>query len=149
MTDDEITKLVTAALNRRHPRATDVAVVSMYRDFFDGYLATLTFTSAGQPTQSSVYLASEDESYVFADTEQLAAFISSRQRHKTVATLFRELLSEILSVGGVAGIVALIIAGTISACLIKNPAAKLPPELWQALLAILGFYFGTKTGKHK
>lgn len=52
------------------------------------------------------------------------------------------MLSALLSVGGIAGLIAVIITGTICARYFKHGPEEIPQVLAYALTTILGFYFG-------
>jgi apolipoprotein N-acyltransferase len=56
-------------------------------------------------------------------------------------------VENVLDVGGIAGVVAIVMVLTVCALSIVKQNLVLP-ELWQpAILAIIGFYFGTKTSQ--
>ena len=55
---------------------------------------------------------------------------------------FLEMLKQILSSGGIAGVIALIIAGAISVRYVNNGPEEIPQILTYSLATIIGFYFG-------
>ncbi|MCH9052164.1 MAG: hypothetical protein IIA72_13970 [Proteobacteria bacterium] len=58
-----------------------------------------------------------------------------------------DFLNNILSVGGIAGLIALGIAGTICARYLQYGAEEIPQVLTYSLTTIIGFYFGTGVSK--
>lgn len=54
------------------------------------------------------------------------------------------IIQEILQVGGIAGLIALLIAITICVSVLIYPNKAVPEVLSSSLTIILGFYFGTK-----
>ena len=58
-----------------------------------------------------------------------------------------KIVRDILSIGGIAGVVAIVITVTICARYIQNGAEPIPEVLSFALTTIIGFYFGTGVGK--
>ena len=56
---------------------------------------------------------------------------------------FARILRDILTVGGIAGMIAIIITVTICARYIQYGAEPIPDILTYALATIIGFYFGT------
>ncbi len=55
--------------------------------------------------------------------------------------------SQILSAGGIAGVIAVIITGAICARYIQYGAEEVPQILSHSLATIIGFYFGTGISK--
>ena len=55
----------------------------------------------------------------------------------------QSIFTQILSVGGIAGVIALLIAASICARYIKHGPEEIPQVLTYALTTIIGFYFGT------
>jgi uncharacterized membrane protein YfcA len=51
---------------------------------------------------------------------------------------------QVLSVGGIAGVIGIIIAGTICARYFMHGNEEIPQILSYALTTIIGFYFGSK-----
>jgi len=56
---------------------------------------------------------------------------------------FTSIIRHMLSVGGIAGLIGVIITGTICARYFQNGAEPIPEVLAYALSTIIGFYFGT------
>jgi uncharacterized membrane protein YfcA len=56
---------------------------------------------------------------------------------------FVEMLRDILSFGGISGVLALIITVTICVRYFKHGNEEIPQILTYALTSIIGFYFGT------
>lgn len=56
---------------------------------------------------------------------------------------FTKMLESILSVGGIAGVIAIIIAVTICARYFMHGPEEIPQILTYSLTTIIGFYFGT------
>jgi hypothetical protein len=56
-------------------------------------------------------------------------------------------LESILTFGGIAGVIGILITGTICARYIKHGPEKIPEILTHALTTIIGFYFGTAAPK--
>jgi hypothetical protein len=55
-----------------------------------------------------------------------------------------KIVLRILSVGGIAGVIGIIISGTICARYFMRGPEEIPPILTYSLTTIIGFYFGTK-----
>lgn len=93
--------------------------------------------------ENEVYVfVSPNSERIFDDVPSLVRFVQGNGRQHGS---FVEMMKEILDIGGVAGAVAFIMVGTICALSIVNRELVLK-ELWQpAIMAIIGFYFGTKT----
>jgi hypothetical protein len=54
------------------------------------------------------------------------------------------IIRDVLTVGGIAGIIALIITGSICYKYVHDGDHQIPQILTYALTTIIGFYFGTK-----
>jgi hypothetical protein len=55
----------------------------------------------------------------------------------------QHIVTQILSTGGIAGMIALLIAAAISIRYVKNGPEEIPAVLTYSLTTIIGFYFGT------
>jgi len=55
-----------------------------------------------------------------------------------------KLTAQILSVGGIAGVIGIIITGTICARYFAHGPEEIPQILTYSLTTIIGFYFGSK-----
>ena len=62
-----------------------------------------------------------------------------------IADVFRP-WEKILSVGGIAGVIAIMIAGAVAGRYFMHGPENVPDVLSHSLTLILGFYFGTKAG---
>lgn len=58
-------------------------------------------------------------------------------------SFFEKILSEILTVGGIAGVIAILITLTICARYVQYGFEPIPEVLSYALTTVIGFYFGT------
>ncbi len=58
-----------------------------------------------------------------------------------------KMLQSILSVGGIAGVIAIIIAGTICARYFTHGPEEIPQILTYSMTTIIGFYFGAGVNK--
>lgn len=55
-----------------------------------------------------------------------------------------KIVAQILSVGGIAGVIGIIITGTICARYFMHGPEEVPQILTYSLTTIIGFYFGSK-----
>jgi hypothetical protein len=95
--------------------------------------------------ENEVYVfVTKDAERIFDDVPSLLRFVQSNNPRKAgwVAAV-----ANLLDVGGIAGLVAIIMVLTVCALSAFKRELVLP-ELWQpAILTIIGFYFGTKTSQ--
>jgi hypothetical protein len=59
----------------------------------------------------------------------------------------QELIAKILTVGGIAGVIAIAITVTICARYFQHGPEEIPQILTYSLTTIIGFYFGTGVAK--
>jgi hypothetical protein len=64
-----------------------------------------------------------------------------------VLKILGDLIAEILTVGGIAGVIAIMITFTICARYIEHVSEEIPQILTYSLSTIIGFYFGTGVAK--
>jgi hypothetical protein len=123
-------------------------VVRKSRPFLNGALYEVVFKEEPDPEDEDddencfceVYVTGDLEK-VFGDYEDIVEYaVDHPAEPKTAVELF-------LDYGGIAGLIAVIIAVTIAFIVLRNPSdVKIPDVLSNALTTILGFYFGTKVG---
>jgi hypothetical protein len=88
-----------------------------------------------------------DTARIFDDVPSLLRFVQGNNPRKV--GWIAAVVANLLDVGGIAGLVAITMVLTVCALSLNNRNLVLP-ELWQpAILAIIGFYFGTKTSQAK
>jgi hypothetical protein len=64
-------------------------------------------------------------------------------RRKLVIDIMTHVFDRLISSGGIAGLIAMVISVSICARYVKSGPEPVPPVLTHALSTILGFYFGT------
>lgn len=96
--------------------------------------------------ENEVYVfVTKDAERIFDDVPSLLRFAQSNNPRKVV--WIAEVVTNLLDVGGIAGLVAIAMVLTVCALSLMSRTLVLP-ELWQpAILTIIGFYFGTKTSQ--
>jgi hypothetical protein len=107
-----------------------------------GELCYIEFEDSKDGPNEVYVFVKKDTARIFDDVPSLLRFVQSNNPGKVgwVAAV-----ENLLDVGGIAGLVAIIMVLTVCALSIFKRDLVLP-ELWQpAILTIIGFYFGTKT----
>lgn len=137
-----VEKVASAQVNRKPVRLT----VKRQDSVFNGTLVVVGWHSEteNRDTENSVFFRDDEpEPIYFANPADLIRFLNDRQPSPTITTLLRELLT----IGGAASLIALIV--TITICYLALRGMNVPEILGNALATILGFYFGSKTTNPK
>ena len=134
------------AVKDRIPDAIDIHATGSVSGFLEGELIVVGFKKDGLPHQNYVYIGS-GQTVVYGSAEEMARASTLKREKKGDLFLFG--LNDVLEAGGIAGVIALLIAATLCYVVVKHPDTEIPEVLSNALSVILGFYFGSKvTGKH-
>jgi hypothetical protein len=141
MATDNTKERATAAVQERLVGANNFHIVGHVAEFLDGDLVIVGFKCDGREIAHYVYVTEEDV-VVYASAEEMARASNQRRERRSYLTMFG--LDEVLNVGGIAGLIALLIAVTLCYIVVKHPETKIPDILSNALTVILGFYFGSK-----
>ena len=131
-------------VQKRNTGHKEFVVLSVVPKFLDGTLYIIGFRNAdGGNFENYAYVSGgeDEEVHVYRNTVQLSNAVSINQRRETLA-------EKILTLGGIAGGLALVITVTICyLTVVTKGEVKFPEVLSNALTMILGFYFGTKAQK--
>lgn len=115
-------------------------IINQHSEYLNGSLYVVGFEKKdGEQLVNYVYI--EGSEITVCKNPSLLNELVSRKSKKPAIVLAIETL------GGMAGIIGLVITGTIVYILAVNPTAEVPQILSAALTTILGFYFGSKSVK--
>lgn len=139
---DNFEKAILASRNLSASEGSGHRVINHHPEYLNGQLYVIIFESKdGESLTNYVYIEGNDVT-VCKNPALLNELVSRKSKKSGLQAL-------IDSVGGIAGIIGLIITLTIVGLLIKDPRMEIPQILSTALTTILGFYFGTKSGKNR
>jgi hypothetical protein len=135
-------QMVSQAQASRDP--ANVRVRQQLDDIFDGSLMIVNWASSKENRDYENYVYFDGNKFhLFYNTAEVARYLS--QKHPT--TTSSNLLREVLSVGGVPAVIAILITLTICYLVVGRGGKDIPEVLGNALSIILGFYFGSKVSK--
>lgn len=143
----EIEARAVTLVKQRNRDAKDFTVYSVVPDFLNGSLVFVEFEdSDGEDDENYVYIDRNGEAVICLWFQDVASLVAQRSGHTP-----RSLALQLLSVGGVAGLIAVLITLTIAFILIRDASDAgnlkdhpLVETMKNALVIILGFYFGSK-----
>ncbi len=123
-----------SALEQRRQQAT-LAEAQHIRKLRRGTLITVKYQEGGQ-TKWAWYYEDKKQRELFLTTEETAAFFADSST---------SIIDKLVDVPTISAIIALIMTGILAYYIVSFPQGTPPHILDQALLLILGFYFGSKT----
>lgn len=141
MEESEYSERAIEAVKRAQPQGQDYWVPYTFKDdFYGGTLVIVRFRDEdGMETQNTVFFDRDNKPGVYYRTEDLAKALSGRKTLSPTERFFQDT--------GITGFIAILITLTIIYLVLRDPAAKIPEVMTNALGIILGFYFGTKVKK--
>jgi hypothetical protein len=135
-------QMVSQAHATRDP--TKVRVRQELSDVFGGVLFVVNWFTLQENRDFDTYVFFDgDKFHLFYNPVELTRYFN--QQHPSKES--RGMLREVLSVGGVPALIALIITITICYLVTARGLNQVPDVLSNALSIILGFYFGSKVAK--
>lgn len=135
----EIKKRALEASQSLTPGATDLQIIYELPDFLNGQLLVVQGRHAdGERFENHVFVAGS-RVRVAKNHSHFAHLVAEEANRRTA-------FSELMQVGGVAGVIAIIITLTICYMFAVQQVKDIPTVLSTSLATILGFYFGTKAG---
>jgi len=140
MEKDTAEKILEEA-KKRNKEGSDFEITSVVANFRDGELAIVRYLNNQEPQEIFIY-ADDGDFEVYTRSEELVRAAITKRDKPNFLQQFG--LDKVLDVGGIAGLIAILIAITICASFIQNPEQAIPDVLSSALSVILGFYFGSK-----
>lgn len=147
MTLDEIKAKAKAEVENANPQSSNINVKSIYENFLDGTLLTVTFTTLeGVESTNHVYFGDDTEIRLHRYFSDVFNTVS---KHKERNFFFR-----FLEFGGISGLIAciLIIVFSILLCVFAFSGEPNPGVLEVVKLSfttILGFFFGSQVGTNR
>jgi hypothetical protein len=133
-------------INEAYPNSRDFRIREEVeiRGVEIGELCYIEFEDSKDGHNEVYVFVTKDAERIFDDVPSLLRFVQNNIPRKAAWVAAVE---NLLDVGGIAGVVAIIMVLTV--CVLSAVKRELVlPELWQpAILTIVGFYFGTKTSQ--
>jgi hypothetical protein len=140
--DSVAVQMVTQAQASRDP--ANVRVRQELNDIFGGSLMIVNWASLKENRDYENYVYFDgDQFHLFYNTAEVTRYLSQKNPSSASGNLLR----EVLSVGGVPAVIAILITVTICYLVLARGAKDIPEVLGNALSIILGFYFGSKVTK--
>ena len=137
---DEFAKAINAASNISAHEGSEFKVINHHSEYLKGSLYVVGFTGKdGEQKTNYVYIEGTDI-HVCKNPALLNEFGARKSKKFGIP-------DTIEALGDIAGIIGLLITGTIIWMLIQNPEANIPQVLSASLTTILGYYFGSKTSR--
>lgn len=127
-----------AAVRAAHPQAAELGCTVVTDEFCGGPLLAVTFrTPAGQVQESYVHLPAGSPVLYQRAEELVRHFVSLRPGGS-----IRGLVRGFVSLGGFAGLIALLIAASICGAYVRSPGTEVPDFLAHILTSFISFYMG-------
>ncbi len=148
MSEDEMQERALMAVKDSLPSIDpdNIRVRAKVKNFLDGMLFFVYYRRGQDAREYLLYVYVKKDDVILINTiEELAKVMSVyRPEQSRYAAL-----KDALSVGAVAGVIAILITITICYIVIYKNVQSPPEVLSAALTAILGFYFGSKVTEKK